>query len=79
MSQTVTAAYDSIHKANNAFDELVAEGFPRETLFLDREARQVKVIVPDPVQREVESILQRHEPDELWARDFPPQPPEPGA
>lgn len=76
MSQTVTAAYDSVQKANNAFEELVAEGFPNESLFLDQDTRQVKVIVPDPVQREVESILRRHDPDELWARDFPPQPPQ---
>ncbi|MFY0989562.1 hypothetical protein [Halomonas sp. C05BenzN] len=70
MTQTVTAAYGSIDKANNAFDELVSEGFPREKLFLDKETSQVKVIIPDTSKPEAEEILRRHEPDEVWARPF---------
>ncbi|MCC5857525.1 MAG: hypothetical protein JJT90_05180 [Ectothiorhodospiraceae bacterium] len=70
MTQTMTAAYDDVTKAINAFDELVSDGFPREELFLDRDNRQVKVIAPDTVLREVEEILRRHEPDEVWSRPF---------
>jgi hypothetical protein len=70
MTQTVTAAYGSIDKANNAFDELVSEGFPREKLYLDKETNQVKVIIPDTVRPEAEEILNRHEPSEVWARPF---------
>ncbi|GGX89628.1 hypothetical protein GCM10007160_16240 [Litchfieldella qijiaojingensis] len=73
MTQTVSAAYDNIDKAINAFDELVSDGFPRESLFLDKETNQVKVIVPDPVQREAEEILRRHEPERVWAQPFQPQ------
>jgi len=70
MTQTITAAYDSIDKAANAFDELVSEGFPREKLFLDKETNKVKVIVPETSRPETEEILNRHEPDEVHARPY---------
>lgn len=73
MTQTVTAAYDNVDKAINAYDELVSDGFSSEELFLDRENRQVKVIAPETIQREVEEILNRHEPDEVWSRPYEPQ------
>ncbi|CAM3400495.1 hypothetical protein [Halomonas lysinitropha] len=73
MTQTVTAAYGSIDKAANAFDELVSEGFPREKLFLDKETNEVKVIVPDTSQPEVEEVLKRHEPDEVQSRPYQEQ------
>ncbi len=73
MTQTMTAAYDDVTKAINAYDELVSDGFAREELFLDRNNRQVKVIAPDAVLREVEEILRRHDPDEVWSRPFEPQ------
>lgn len=70
MTQTVTAAYGSIEKAANAFDELVSEGFPREKLYLDKDTNEIKVIVPDTSQPEAEEILNRHGPDQVWARPF---------
>ena len=70
MTQTVTAAYESELKARNAFDELVSDGFPRESLFLDEQAWELKVIIGDSAQREVEEILNRHEPTKLWSRPY---------
>lgn len=70
MTQTVTAAYGSIDNAANAFDELVSEGFPREKLFLDKDTKEIKVIVPDTSQPEAEEILNRHGPEEVWARPY---------
>ncbi|TFH88522.1 hypothetical protein EQG41_01415 [Billgrantia azerbaijanica] len=70
MTQTVTAAFGEAQKAANAFDELVAEGYPREQLYHDRETHQIKVIVPDETRPEAEGILRRHEPDELWSRPY---------
>ncbi|SEL13766.1 hypothetical protein [Halomonas daqiaonensis] len=70
MTQTVTAAYGSNDKAVNAFDELVSEGFPREKLYLDKETNEVKVIVPDNTQPEAETILRRHEPDDVSSQPF---------
>lgn len=70
MTQTVTAAYGSLGKAINAFDELVAEGYPREKLYLDKGTNEVKVIVPDASRPGVEETLKSHEPDEIWARPY---------
>lgn len=73
MTQTVTATYDDILKAINAFDELVSEGIDREKLFLDRETNQLKVIVPEAIQHQVEKTLQRHEPEKVWAQPYQDQ------
>lgn len=70
MTQTLTAAYPDRLKARNAFDELVADGLPRESLFLDEERGEVKVIIPDEGRREVEEVLDRHEPTQRWARPY---------
>lgn len=70
MTQTITASYDDRLKARNAFDELVSDGFPRESLFLDEESREVKVIIGDEARREVEEVLNRHEPAKLWSRPY---------
>ncbi|WP_163557986.1 hypothetical protein [Halomonas sp. NO4] len=70
MTLTITAAYGEDDKAINAYDELISEGLPREKLFHDKQARQVKVIVPDSAKPEIEAILQRHEPDEIWSRPY---------
>ncbi|MFC3284548.1 hypothetical protein [Litchfieldella rifensis] len=73
MTQTVTASYGNILKATNAFDELVSEGIDREKLFLDKETNQLKVIVPEDIQHQVETILQRHEPEKVWALPYQDQ------
>ena len=73
MTLTVTATYQDLMKATNAYDELISEGFPREKLYFDKEAHQVKVIVPDTSKPEVEKILGRHQPDDLWARPYEAQ------
>lgn len=70
MTQTVTATYDSTMKAVNAYDELVSKAFPREKLFIDKETNVIKVMVPDPGQREAEEILNRHEPDDVHAAPY---------
>ncbi|MYL23090.1 hypothetical protein [Vreelandella massiliensis] len=70
MTQTVTATYNDSMKAVNAYDELISKDFPREKLFLDRDTNVVKVIVPDPGQREAEEILNRHEPDNVEAKPY---------
>lgn len=70
MTQTVTAAYGSADKAINAYDELISEGYPREKLYFDKAANEIKVIVPDTSKPEVEEILARHKPDEILARPY---------
>ncbi len=70
MTQTVTATYQDLMKATNAYDELISMGYPREKLHFDKEAGQIKVIVPDESKPEAEEILNRHQPDDLWARPY---------
>ncbi|MBA2780428.1 hypothetical protein [Billgrantia kenyensis] len=73
MTQTVTAKYQDLMKATNAYDELISEGYPRENLYFDKEEHQVKVIVPDEAKPEAELILNRHQPADLWFRPFEEQ------
>ncbi|MGR2738080.1 hypothetical protein ACUY1T_06470 [Billgrantia sp. Q4P2] len=73
MTLTVTATYHDLMKATNAYDELISEGFPREKLYFDKEAHQIKVIVPDTSKDGAEKILGRHQPDDLWARPYETQ------
>ncbi|MCE8016580.1 hypothetical protein HOP62_10915 [Halomonas sp. MCCC 1A17488] len=70
MTLTVTATYHDLMKATNAYDGLISKNFPREKLHFDKEANQVKVIVPDESKPEAEEILNRHQPDDLWTRPF---------
>lgn len=73
MTLTVTATYHDLMKATNAYDELISNDFPREKLHFDKEAHQIKVIVPDESKPEAEEILRRHQPDDLWARPYETQ------
>lgn len=68
MTQTITAAYADISAARNAVDELISAGFEHEKVFLDREQCQVKVMVPESAHAEVEEMLRRHAPNEVWSR-----------
>jgi hypothetical protein len=68
MTQTVTAVYLNLDAGRNALEDLIADGFDREKLFLDEESLQVKVMVPDAVKANAEEILRRHDPKDLWSR-----------
>ena len=68
MTQTVTAVYANLDAGRNALEDLVADGFDREKVFLDEENLQVKVMVPDSVQANAEEILRRHDPKDIWSR-----------
>ena len=67
MTRTVTGVFQEVDAARNAVDDLVFSGFDREKVFLDHDTREVKVMVPDSVEREVKEILDRHGPTEVTA------------
>ncbi|MGO2133756.1 MAG: hypothetical protein ACTH3D_12835 [Halomonas sp.] len=73
MTRTITAVYSSDGKAVNAYDELVSEGYPREKLYFDKRANEIKVLVPEASRPEVEEILNRHELDKVWSTPYEPQ------
>ncbi|QID19100.1 hypothetical protein G3580_16640 [Nitrogeniibacter mangrovi] len=60
--KTVTAAYSTADAARNAMDELLADGIDREKIFLDTAKAEVKVMIPDTIEREIAEILNRHQP-----------------
>jgi len=68
MTQTITAVYPNLDAGRNALDDLVADGFDCEKVFLDEENLQVKVMAPDAVKANAEEILRRHDPKDLWSR-----------
>ena len=68
MAKILTGSYDSLDKARNALGDLISTGFDREKVFLDRDNARIKVMIGDPIEREVREILNRHEPDEVLER-----------
>ncbi|MHB1188897.1 hypothetical protein [Thiobacillus sp.] len=65
MTATVTGIYDSTDQIRNAEDDLLASGIPSEKIFVDEQARQIKVIIPETTKPEIVEILNRHKPVRL--------------
>ncbi len=68
MTETINATYGSIAQAKNAVDDLISTGIPREKVFLDKKALQVKVIAANVSEPEIVEILQRHQPSQVGER-----------
>ncbi len=62
MTATVTGIYDSTDQIRNVEDDLLASGIPSEKIFVDEQARQIKVIIPETTKPEIVEILNRHKP-----------------
>ena len=60
MNKTINGSYDNHEQAKNTWDDLIATGIPRDNIYLDEEAKLVKVIVPEETEREVREIFDRH-------------------
>jgi len=65
MFVTVTGKYNSVDKVKNAENELQAIGIPSEKIFVDMDAMQIKVMIPEATKPEIMELLGRHEPSEL--------------
>lgn len=61
MSKTLNGAYDDRAQAKNTWDELIAAGIPRENIYIDEDAKVVKVTVPAETEREIQEIFERHQ------------------
>ena len=61
MTKTVTGTYDSADQIKNAREDLIATGIPQEQIFVDEENRQIKVMIADETEPEIEDILKRHD------------------
>ncbi len=65
MTKTLTATYPDKSSLSNVVDDLVNDGLPRESIFRDDGAMQIKVMIPDDIASEIDLILQRHHPKEV--------------
>lgn len=60
MNKTINGAYEDHDQAKNTWDDLIATGIPRDNIFIDEEAKVVKVSVPAETEREILEIFERH-------------------
>jgi hypothetical protein len=65
MNKTITATYESKTAIANVVDDLVNEGLPRDKIYSDEQALQVKVMLPTTAEPEISAILKRHNPTEI--------------
>lgn len=65
MTKTLTGKYASGDAARNAHEDLIDTGYPNDTVYLDRDAGEVKVMTSADGEREVREILSRHQPLEI--------------
>lgn len=61
MTKTVTGTYESTDQIKNARDDLIATGVPQEQIFVDEDNLQIKVMIADATEPEIEDILKRHD------------------
>lgn len=57
--------FESVEQMTNARDDLLSTGIDNEKVTVDHEQIQLKVVIPDDIEREVTEILQRHNPKQL--------------
>lgn len=60
MNKTVNGSYEDHAQAKNVWDDLVGSGIPQDNIFIDEEAKVVKVSIPAEEEREIREIFSRH-------------------
>lgn len=68
MTMTVTGSYESDTAIKNTREDLISIGVPQEQIFVDAEHHQIKVMIADSTEPEVEEILRRHSPSDVSVR-----------
>lgn len=68
MNTTVTGTYESSIQATNTQEDLIATGIPKEQIFIDKKNHQIKVMIAEVTEPEIETILKRHQLSEITAR-----------
>ncbi len=61
MTKTVTGTYQSAGQIRNVREDLIATGIPQEQIYVDEENLEIKVIIADETEPEIEDILKRHD------------------
>lgn len=60
MNKTINGSYKDHDQAKNVWDDLIGSGIPRDNIFIDEEAKVVKVSIPAEEEREIREIFTRH-------------------
>ncbi len=73
MNKLLIATFDSEDKLKGAQNDLLTAtiaGFPREKVLIDKENKQIKIIIPETTRAEVEKVLNAHDPSRLIVEDW---------
>ena len=62
MSKTITKTFKSHDTLSNVREDLIATGIEQEQIFVDKDNKQVKVIIPAEAEPEILEIMNRHQP-----------------
>lgn len=60
MNKAINGSYQDHYQAKNTWDDLIATGIPRDNIYIDEDAKVVKVITPAETEREIREIFDRH-------------------
>ncbi|WP_440997184.1 hypothetical protein [Arhodomonas sp. SL1] len=63
--KVITGDFETEEQMTNARDDLISTGIDAEKVTVDREHMQLKVVIPADIEREINEILQRHDPLKL--------------
>ncbi|MDZ7810867.1 MAG: hypothetical protein U5L11_13110 [Arhodomonas sp.] len=63
--KVITGDFETEEQMTNARDDLISTGIDAEKVTVDREQMQLKVVIPADIEREINEILQRHDPLKL--------------
>lgn len=60
MKKTINGSYQDHYQVKNTWDELIEAGVPRERIYIDEDAKVIKVIVASEAEPEIREIFDRH-------------------
>jgi len=60
--KTITANFEKSESVGNVLDDLINHGIEREKIFADEKNHQLKVMIPEAIEGEVDEIINRHKP-----------------
>lgn len=73
MFKTLTATFESEEALKNVKAEIVSAaiaGFPQEKIFLDKDKKEVKVIIPAAVESQIREIFKDHDAKNVTEREW---------
>ncbi|MFL1483617.1 MULTISPECIES: hypothetical protein [unclassified Marinobacter] len=60
MSKAINGKFQDMDQARNTRDDLIGSEIPQDRIFIDKEAMEIRVMLPEEEAREVWEIFDRH-------------------